>query len=326
VRRHAWLLLLTTVAVPLGVAGQEPAQGPKHLEQARALLDRIPEKPEGHDADDKIADLRQHFNAMLNAYTTRPEGMPPSPTIAPRDDSARSAEEDAAAAADWKLQFSNVERDLAKIIGGGTYSGAASQPLAAGAGGNTGVQTPAPTPVGTVGTVGTVSAVPSPNSRVVPGSNTPVSPNTGAEPTSPGVVGTGAPAPPGTLAAVPAPGTPAAAGAQPTAGTPAVLEVTRPASQTQPGTPVTQGVTQSQSPTRAEPGAVGAQGAGSTQAVAGLGTLGAYAATKVSEVGIKDLDPDVRRQLEQFRIELELFYTSSLSEAGHVTKTATPER
>jgi hypothetical protein len=316
------LLLLTTVAVPLGVAGQEPPEGQKHLEQARTLLDRIPAKPEGHDADDKVADLREHFTAMMKAYTARPEGLPPSPTIAARSETARDAEQEAAAAADWKLQFSNVERDLAKIIGGGTYSGAASQPLSAGA---SDAQVASPTPVGTVGTVGVASAVPSPNTQIVPGSGTPVSPNTGAEPTSPGVIGAGAPAAPGTLAAVPAPGTPAAAGAQPTAGTPAVLEVTRPPSQTQPGTPVTQGVARSQAPTNAgEPGAVGAQGAAIGQAVAGLGTLSTYAATKVSEVGIKDLDPAVRRQLELFRTELELFYTFSLSESARATNIVTP--
>jgi len=313
--------LLTTVAVPLGLAAQEPPQGQKHLEQARALLDGIPQKPEGHDADDRIAELREHFAAMMKAYAARPEGVAPSPTLAARSDTARDEAQEAAEAADWKLQFSHVERDLAKMIGGGTYSGAATQPLLAG-----GVQAPsAPTPVGTVGTVGTVSAVPTPNANVVPGSGTPVSPNTGAEPTSPGVVGSGAPAAPGTLAAVPAPGTPAASGAQPNAGTPAVLEVTRPPSQPQPGTPVTQGVTRSQAPTNAgEPGAVGAQGTVGGQAVAGLGTLSAYAATKVSEVGIKDLDPTVRRQLEQFRIELELFYTSSLSEATRSTNAVKP--
>ena len=293
-RRHAWLLLLTTVAVPLGVAGQEPPQGQKHLEQARALLDRIPEKPEGHDADDKIAELREHFTTMMQAYTARPEGLSPSPTIAARTDTARDAEQAAAEAADWKLQFSHVERDLAKIIGGGTYSGAASQPLPPAA---SDAQVPSPTPVGTVGTVGVASAVPSRNTQVVPGSGTPVSPNTGAEPTSPGVIGAGAPAPPGTLAAVPAPGTPAASGAQPTAGSPAVLEVTRPPSQ---------------------------QGAAIGQNSAGLGRLSAFAATKVSEVGIKDLDPAVRRQLEQFRTELELFYTFSLSESARTMKVVTP--
>ena len=78
-------------------------------------------------------------------------------------------------------------------------------------------------------------------------------------------------------------------------------------------------VTRPQTPTQqaqaAEAGAVGAQGAVGGQAVVGgLGTVGAIAATKVSEIGIKDLDPTVRRQLEQFRIELELFYTFSLSE------------
>jgi hypothetical protein len=218
-------MLLTTVAVPLGLAGQEPPQAPRHLEQAGVMLDRIPEKPSGEDADKRIADLRRHFTAMVKAYAERPEGAPPSAVITVRSEPDRDADDDPAAARDWTLQFSNVERDLAKIIGGGTYSGAATQPLVAAAG------SVVPAPVGTVGTVPANAPRGVPN--VVP----------------------------------------------------------------------------------AEAAAVGAQGVAGGQAVVGdLGTVGAIAATKVSEVGIRDLDLNVRRQLEQFRIELELFYTFSLSE------------
>jgi hypothetical protein len=38
----------------------------------------------------------------------------------------------------------------------------------------------------------------------------------------------------------------------------------------------------------------------------------ALAASKVSLVGVRDLDPSLRQALERFRLQLELFYTSTM--------------
>jgi hypothetical protein len=42
-----------------------------------------------------------------------------------------------------------------------------------------------------------------------------------------------------------------------------------------------------------------------------LGMANGLAAKKVSVTGLKDLDPSVRAQLEQFRLQLELFYSAT---------------
>jgi hypothetical protein len=61
------------------------------------------------------------------------------------------------------------------------------------------------------------------------------------------------------------------------------------------------------SPTIAPPtGNLQAPVAGDTLAMAD-----ALAAKKVSVIGVKDLDPSVRAQLEQFRLQIELFYSAS---------------
>jgi hypothetical protein len=58
------------------------------------------------------------------------------------------------------------------------------------------------------------------------------------------------------------------------------------------------------------PGAAGAP----PQAVAGgaAATSGLGAAVAVSEIGMEDLDPEVRQLLREFRTELELFFVESL--------------
>ncbi|MQA28291.1 MAG: hypothetical protein GEU82_00420 [Luteitalea sp.] len=60
----------------------------------------------------------------------------------------------------------------------------------------------------------------------------------------------------------------------------------------------------------------GTQGAGGTQGAALVG-----AAAVVGEIGIKDLDPKIREQLRQFRLEVELFFASALTDSAGVSNT-----
>jgi hypothetical protein len=53
-----------------------------------------------------------------------------------------------------------------------------------------------------------------------------------------------------------------------------------------------------------------------------LGTLGASAV--VGEIGIKELDPAIREQLRQFRLEVELFFASALSESAGIAVSSAP--
>lgn len=252
--------MLLAISVASGTADAQEMKAREHLDRARAMLERIPASPAGHEAEDKAAELRAHFVQMTEALDRKDE-------------------------ADWKLRFSDVERDLAKIIGGGTYS---TTPSALPVDSAAGVAV-VPSPVGTAG-----------QTRVVAGTGAQVAPASGVVPTSPGSIGGGQPAPAGTLAAVPAPGTPAAAGAPLTPASPTVLAVA--------GSPQV-------AASQGNAAAANAAAAGVQGAVSDVG-IEAVAASKVSVIGIKDLDNTVRRQFEQFRTELEMFYTKIQSEAS----------
>jgi hypothetical protein len=182
-----------------GKAVTEPTSA-DYLERARTILNSIPDKPPGEDADKLIADLKSHFAAMSAMY--RNEKPAPAATTE-------------TAPASWKDLFSTVERDIVKIIGAGSALGPA----------------------------------------------------------------TGGAAAPVADAAIPPPPTPPAApgAAVPTAG----------------------------------------QAGGDVN----VGLLGVAGVAKVSTIGIKDLDPQVRKQVERFRTEVELFYTRAEKEAARtVTK------
>src|SRR3954466_7808919 len=74
-----------------------------HLDQAKALLDTVPQKTKPDEAVKQIDSLRDDFAEMMKAYqspTTDSHGQP----------------------VDWKLKFSDVERDLVRLIGAGMSS------------------------------------------------------------------------------------------------------------------------------------------------------------------------------------------------------------
>jgi hypothetical protein len=206
--RSSFQALAAAVVLSLSAATGTEAQTPApaeptsadYLERARTVLNGIPDKPQGEDADELIADLKRHFAAMSAMY--RNEKPAPAATTETTPSS-------------WKDLFSVVERDIAKIIGAGSALGPATAGAAA----------------------------------------------------------------PVAEAAIPAP----------------------PAAPAPPGAPV---------PTAGQAGADG-----------NVGLLGVAGVAKVSTIGIEDLDPQVRKQVEQFRSEVELFFIRAEKEAAQtVTK------
>jgi len=265
----------TAVVENSAAAIQQTAED--HLNKAKAILASLPAEPENaklvvtKDGDDqekaaeRIAKLKERFAELATAY--------------------RSASTDSSP--DWKVKFSDVERELSRIIGGGAHSSATmatvaqvvSEPPEPAAGQTPGAGRSAASTAG--GGIPSSAAPAASGARTIGAPAAPGAPTQGLVPTVPGVVGVGDPAPPGSIAAVPAPGTPAAAGGDAHPGTPADLTVI-------PARP--------------------AAAANAQERVVDI------AAAKVSMIGIKELDPGIRKLLEQFRIELELFYTAPVNE------------
>jgi len=281
-----------TVAVQQGTP--TPAlKSAQHLQNATELLNNVPSKPAGKDADDKIADLRRHYAAMVAAYRGEAPGVELAvPVTAP---SQKGSDREERTPSSWKDIFSDVERDLVKIVGGGSSLGPATGVVVAPvlpASADIGAT---PAPVGTAGT----SAIggPAPGTLDAAIASSPATAET--------------PVANGQAQAAPAPEAPAAAG-RVTTPQPSPTAVTPPAGTAEAaiaqaraaGVPVAPNV---QPVARAEAPAAGA-------VAAEAGVLG-YAATKLNPHGITDLDTDARRQLDQFRVQLELFYTEALNEA-----------
>jgi hypothetical protein len=204
------------------------------------------------DARKRADDLKQHFAQLLSAYKANADPFVPPAALQATD---RHVDQKAAPM-NWKMAFSDVESDLAGILGGGSVL-----PATLPAGSTGGV-----VPVGTAGTV-PVAEPPSGNAAPVP------NPNTGVV-SSPGTPGV---SPPGTPVGT-NPGGAAAPAIEPSTGAVAA-----------PGT---------------TPAAAGA----GTAPQIGAANAGAIAAG----VGVKDLDPNVRAQFEQFRREIELFFAAAL--------------
>jgi len=226
-----------------------------HLEKARTLLESVPagnfstDKDDNEDAAEEVAKLRRQFDELVTGFGASPESSTDT---------------------GWKLKFSEIERTLSRIIGGGSIVG----PMKAGA--------------------AAVVQPTRPNPASAPG-----------------------------LVEVPAGGVPTAA-SNPATGTPsAVPNSVPPTAGTVVTTPQTGGAATTDTASVPAPvgtsGAAAASGApvgtsGTTAGTAVSGDAAAVAAAKVSTIGIKRLNADVRRQLELFRTEIELFYVAPVGE------------
>jgi hypothetical protein len=262
-----------------------------YLDQAKAILDAVPDANLDRDGKKLMSALRHDFSALTDFYLARQE--------------ERTPVEGNAATANWQARFSDVERRLAEIVGAGSSyspSYAASGTLASSAADTT--------------------AVPAAQRKAAssPASSTLVAPITSPATT---VVGPAVPA--GAVAPGSAPATvlgqPAFTTTPPAAPSnlpqnPAVAAAAANAAATTPtGAPPVPGVTDAGAP------GVNAAGAGITpttlasQAGPVVGTTGAGAAAVagvlISTIGLKNLDLGVRMQLEQFRTAVELFFDAT---------------
>jgi hypothetical protein len=265
------------VAFALPLAAQQKA-GPaaeEHLNRAAQLLDSISVDKirEADDAEQEFEALQKHFADMVAAYRQN-GGVPPPIDVNANDD----ADDDDAKPTDWRKKFSEVERKVTALVGGGpAFDGTVTA----------GVATPIDAP--------RVPAAPadaaarrSQGAGDVADAGTPSGAGTTAAASGvPGAVGTaGTGAAPGTAVTPATPATP---------GTPGV-----PATAAAPGAAVT-------------PGTAGAASAGGA---AGVAAGAPAAAVEVSTIGIEDLDAGVRQQLHDFRRELELFFVATIGHGG----------
>ena len=265
----------TTLRPQDGAAGADHAT-PRHaargyLEQAKSQLDAVSDANLDHDAKKLVEGLRQDFNALTTAYHADVKGD--------RSEARATIDGNVAGDVDWHARFSDIERRLALILGGGSSfspSYASSGTLASSVAG----ATPSP---------GTQSKAASSQA-----SATLVAPVTSPSTT---VVTPAAPSAPSASAAA------AAAAATTPPGTPPATVVT--ASGT--------GVTPASNPGAGTGSGSAASVAGSGGTVAaptGAG-VAAAAGVLVSTIGLKGLDPAARLQLEQFRTTVELFFDAT---------------
>ena len=98
------------------LAAQEQTLTPElaHLSQAGRLLSVVSQGSLTKDEQKQMVDLRKHFAELVDLYSSNPEGAA-APAAAPATDTNPEAESDPA---DWRLKFSEVEKDVAIIMGG----------------------------------------------------------------------------------------------------------------------------------------------------------------------------------------------------------------
>jgi hypothetical protein len=309
------LVALLSAAIPVSAqqaSVPSPEQGPngpvpyprRHLDDAKKQLDAAQAIPFSEDGQKKMGQLRNDFAKLTAAF-----GESFGSRNAPSQPSASTEPE-------WKLKFSDVERDLVQILGGGslldttsttavgstvgtagqpaTNSGTAAQPTAANA-----------TPVnGTFANTATGSAAsalgvtPTQPAVATTGVGSAASPAGARTAANPGVPAqAGSPSVPGGGAAIADnAASPAAAASAATAGAQAA---------TASATPGTAGV----SPTASASTSGAAAGVGATSATS-TGAVGA-GAVSIRDIGVKNLDPRARAQLEQLRTSIELFYDAA---------------
>lgn len=84
---------------------------PQYLDRARQLLAGINGDSLPKDAQKTLAQLRTDFDAMSMAYTASLASPQQSPALAAVEERGPT---------DWQSRFSDVERDLALLVGGGS--------------------------------------------------------------------------------------------------------------------------------------------------------------------------------------------------------------
>jgi len=303
-----------------------------YLAQAKSWLDSVPEASLNHDAKKLVASLRQQFADLDSAYQAK----------APAAQTATQGAIDGnvTGAVDWQARFSDVERRLTEILGAGSSFSPSAEPdnvltaqveAAAAAPAESGLppSTRSSTSVTGNHTTTTVdqtngvtsmkttpsSPAPTESTAVVP---SPAVPTT--SPVAPPAAGTSAPMPapivsprgqlvsPAATAAAAAPVTPTGA----PAGNASAVTVTPLA-----GTGINPQTTATTTVTGAGSSTVVSGGSANNAFVASGSSAVAAAGVLAGKIGLKDLDPKVRGQLNQFRISVELFFDATTRLGGY---------
>ena len=123
-----------------------PSVASQHLAEAERLLNSIPQDVPNLKKDSKkqFSELRERFAGLVKAYQANGDPFVPAAVV---DEEAELKSDKQSAPANWKMYFSDVEHDLAVILGGGSAL-PSSTPAGAGA-----IVAAAAPPVGTSGTI-----------------------------------------------------------------------------------------------------------------------------------------------------------------------------
>lgn len=109
-------------AAPPAVATPMVSKSAEHLQKSTELLAMVPDEPGGKKASERIAELKKSFAEMVNVYSGPyvlvPHGDTPVATVNPKDSEKGPK--------NWKDLFSEVERDVTRIIGAGSILGPAT--------------------------------------------------------------------------------------------------------------------------------------------------------------------------------------------------------
>jgi hypothetical protein len=274
----------------------------RHLSDAQTRLAGVSQAALPADGKKKLSQLREDMTQLQAQYRSAPTGRPATASGGGSKDKAVAGSVGGSvggskekSAADWNLKFSDVERDLGAILGAGSSFNSVATGVGTSVAGTTtpGAANPStPSATGTPGAA-TTGAATSPAAAPAAG-------------TVPGTANTAA-----TTSQVPP-----AAGRAATTTVDAGDRVIVNGAQTLPGAP----------PAGSNPAGTGtaapSQATGSPATVAPVGSAqvavdgagangGVVGVVDVSKIGVKNLDPQVRAQLEQVRTSLELFYDAA---------------
>jgi hypothetical protein len=107
---------------PPSVATPAMSKSGIHLQKSSELLAAVPDNPAGKDAGKRIAALKKSFAEMTRVYRG-PAAIVPHGDTPPATDNPKDQEK---VARNWKDLFSEVERDVTRVIGAGSSLGTAT--------------------------------------------------------------------------------------------------------------------------------------------------------------------------------------------------------
>jgi len=255
----------------------------RHLSDAQTRLSGVSPAALPAEGKKKLSQLREDMAQLQASYRDRAASTHRSSASSAASDNKDKAASDSKekSASDWNLKFSDVERDLAGILGAGSSLATGSTTAVA-------------------ANVSGASPGTTPSTAPAAGANDPASPRPGttAAPTPQAAAGSGR-------------------GATATTGIDAGDRVIVNGAATLPGAPPTgsnpagTGTSTTQATGASAPTAATQTVTPQSAAVDAGANGGVVGVVDVTKIGVKNLDPQVRVELEQVRTSLELFYDAA---------------